>query len=162
MENIDVLSHTKFDLLALVFLATCELDAFDIFAVFYGTTELGNNPYLALVTFVLSFFSLLILALCALRLHEQYGSCVTGGARTGASIGFLAAVCICVVVLVFSLFGMGVERLMPALASSWGMSRLGAYATIFLGLAASYALAGLLLGGLPWLPKKIMRDFGLD
>lgn len=161
MENTGILPQTVIDVLALVLLATIEMDVFDVFAQFYGTTELGGNTYFVLVTFTLSFFSMMILALSSLRLHGQYGSCASGGARAGASIGFISSAGICVVVAVFSLFSMGPERLVPAMAVSWGVDRLGAYATLFFGAVACYTLAGALLGALPWIPKKIMSAYGL-
>ncbi len=162
MENIDILPQTMINALALVFLAAIEVDVFDIFAQFYRTTELWGNPYFVLITFVAAFFSILILALSSLKLHGEYGNGASGCARTGAFIGFISSAGVCVVVAVLSQFGMGLGRLMPALAASWGTDRLGAYAIIFAGLAVSYTLAGVLVGALPWILKKIMRAYRLD
>lgn len=156
MEETGILPQHAVDVLALVLLAVVEMGMLGIFVQFYGTTELGGNAYFVFSTFALSFFSMLILGISSLRAHSLYGCLSVRAIKAGARVGLVSAAGICLAAAVFSVFGMGPERLVPAMAASWGTDRLGVYAVIFAGLAVSYSMAGAFLGALAWVPKKLL------
>lgn len=140
-------SKIRAGLLALAILGACELVAIDISANFFVIFGMGGSWIFLLATTFISIFSAAIMCFLILRLWLKHGAHYLDAAKTGAFVGLAASVGVCAAIVLFSLMGTGIWKIMPASVEKQGAGMIILFHLLACLLAmAVYGIAGAITG----------------